>query len=222
MRSKRTCLAVVGIVFLMSGGGLVAADRAIEAVSPEDGGPRNWEVSQGLNLRQSPSTSAPIVDRLEPGTVLDNLGCENAEGRTWCYVQPLGGGPVGFVAAEYLEPAVSPNGEAMTGPDDSSLRAGQGEFDASGKLRCARTAGEEMAWCEFGVARAGGGYATVVVTLPDDRSRVLYFRMGVAIGAGTSEADYPGEFGSRREGDSTSITLGDERYEIPDAVILGG
>jgi hypothetical protein len=137
-------------------------------------------------------------------------------------VQPLGGGPVGFVASEFVEPAVSPNGAVMRGPDDSAYRAGQEDFDARGQVRCAQQADQPMIWCEFQVARAGGGYATVVVTLPDGRSRDLYFRMGIAIGAGTSEADNPGEFSMSREGDTTLIRVGEERYEIPDAVILGG
>jgi heat shock protein HslJ len=210
---------------LMADGGIWVwepAEKVSVPAAPEDGGPRNWEVTRTLNLREDRSTASRIVTRLEPGRILDNMGCESAEGRVWCYVQPLGGGPVGFVAAEFVEPAVSPNGAVMTGPDDSAYRAGQGNFDASGQVRCAQEAGESMSWCDFRVSRAGGGYATVVVSLPDGRSRDLYFRMGVAIGAGTSEADNPGEFSKSREGDTTLIRLGDERYEIVDAVILGG
>ena len=40
--------------------------------------------------------------------------------------------------------------------------------------------------------------------------------------AGTAEADYPGEFSMSREDDTTLIRLGEERYEIVDAVLLGG
>ncbi len=79
-----------------------------------------------------------------------------------------------------------------------------------------------MGQCEFGVARAGGGYATVVITRPDGRKRAIFFRMGRPIGADTSEADYPGEFSATREGDLNLIRIGTERYEIPDAVPLGG
>jgi hypothetical protein len=64
--------------------------------APEDGGPRHWEVtgvSNALNLREQPSTSAPTIGRYAPGTVLDNLGCQRVEGRVWCDVQELGGGP---------------------------------------------------------------------------------------------------------------------------------
>lgn len=192
--------------------------------APENGGPRNWEVTgvlRGLNLREKPSTMARSVTSYASGTILDNLGCLRANGRVWCDVQQLGGGPRGYVSAEFLKPAVSPDGSVATGPDDSALRAGQGKFDATGNIPCAQYRGQPMMQCEFGVARAGGGYATVVINKPDGRTRALYFRMGKPIGADTSEAD-PGKFSARREGDLNFIRIGNERYEIPDAVVLGG
>jgi hypothetical protein len=79
-----------------------------------------------------------------------------------------------------------------------------------------------MTECEFGVARAGGGYAAVVITRPAGRTRAIFFRMGIPIGADTSEADNPGEFSASREGDLSLVRIGAERYEIPDAVVLGG
>lgn len=192
--------------------------------SPEDGGPRNWEVtglSSTLNLREQASITARILASYVPGTILDNLGCRLAEGRVWCDVQELGGGPRGYVAAEFLRPAVSPDGSVATGPDDSALRAGQGDFDATGKIPCSQDVGQPTMACEFGVSRAGGGYATVVVRRPDGRTRAIFFRMGKPIGADTSEAD-PGEFRASREGDLNFIRIGRERYEVPDAVVLGG
>jgi len=193
--------------------------------SPEKGGPRNWVVagaSSGLNLRQQPSTASRIVAAFSQGTILDNLGCEASEGRYWCYVQPFGGGPVGYVAADFLQPAVSPNGMAMTGPDDSALRAGQGIFDATGTIPCAQYRGQPMMQCEFGVARAGGGYATVVIKKTDSTRRAIFFRMGKPTGADTSEADGYPDFRANKENDLHRIRVGDERYEIPDAIILGG
>jgi len=190
--------------------------------APDDGGPRNWEVTRQLSLREEPSTRAKIIASHAPGTILDNLGCRSAEGRVWCDVQKLGGGPRGFVPVEFLKPAVAPHGSVATGPDDSALRAGQGKFDATGKIPCAQHKGQPMGQCEFGVARAGGGYATVVIKKPDGRSRLIFFRMGKPIGADTSEADSSGKFSAAREGDLNLIRVGDERYEIPDAVILGG
>jgi hypothetical protein len=193
--------------------------------APEDGGLLNWEVtgvSSALNLRDRPSIKAKVVTRYAPGTVLDNLGCQASEGRVWCDVQELGGGPRGFVAAQFLKPAVSPNGSAITGPDDSALRAGQGIFDATGRLPCAQSSGQPMTECGFGVARKGGGYATVVVTKPDGRTRAIFFRMGMPVGADTSEADGFHEFSATKEYDLHLIRVGSERYEIVDAVVLGG
>jgi hypothetical protein len=228
--------------YLLKGGRLylsLMADEGIYAWEPgagqpsvpddpaasEEGGPRNWEVtgvSSTLNLREQPSTSARIVASYAAGTILDNLGCQHAEGRVWCDVQAFGGGPRGYVSAEFLKPAVSPDGSVATGRDDSALRAGQGRFDATGNIPCAQYAGQPMGQCEFGVARAGGGYATVVVKKPDGTSRAIYFRMGKPIGANTSQADGYPEFRATRERDLNLIRVGDERYEIPDAVVLGG
>jgi hypothetical protein len=193
--------------------------------APEDGGPRNWEVtgvSRALNLREQPSTTARIVARYAPGTILDNLGCQRTEGRIGCDVQQLGGGPRGYVAYEFLKPAVSPDGSVATGPDDSALRAGEGRFDATGHIPCAQSVGQPMMQCEFGVARAGGGYATVVVRKPDGGTRAIFFRMGKPIGADTSQADGYSEYRATKEGDLHLIRIGNERYEIPDAVVLGG
>lgn len=179
-------------------------------------------VSTALLMREQPSAVARVVARLADGTVLDNLGCRMAQGRAWCDVQPLGGGPRGYVAAEFLNPAVAPDGRVATGPDDSALRAGQGRFDASGQVPCVRHAGQPTRPCDFGVARAGGGYATVVVTPPDGPPRTIYFRMGRPIGASSSEAGGEGPFRATKQDDLNLIRIGDERYEIPDAVPLGG
>ncbi len=137
---------------LMADGGIYAwepdSDKSSAAsvpAAPEDGGPRNWEVtgvSGALNLREQPTTAAKIITTYPPGTILDNLGCQSAEGRIWCDVQQLGGGPRGYVAAEFLNPAVSSDGSVATGPDDSALRAGQGKFDATGNVPCAQSVGQ--------------------------------------------------------------------------------
>ncbi len=190
--------------------------------APEEGGPRNWEVTRTLNLREQPRTAAPILATYRPGTILDNLGCQQAQGRAWCDVQRLGGGPRGYVAAEHLRPAISPDGSAAMGSDDSALRAGQGKFDATGPLPCAFADGQPTGQCEFAVARAGGGYATVVVKKPDGRTRAIFFRMGRPIGADVAESEGRHDFRATKDGDLHRIRIGSERYEIPDAVILGG
>lgn len=205
--------------------GRAAAAEGVPA-APEEGGPRNWKVggvSGALNLREQPSGTARVLTRYAPGTILDNLGCKPSDTGVWCDVQKLGGGPRGWVSAEFLEPAVSPDGSVKTGPDDSALRAGQGKFDANGTLRCAQAAGQSMKECEFGVARAGGGYATVVVKRANDgRPRAIFFRMGKPIGADTSQADGNLAFRATRGNDLYLIRVGNERYEIIDAIVFGG
>ena len=216
---------------LMADGGIFAwepnTDKSSAATippSPEDGGPRNWEVtgiSSALNLREQPSITARIVASYRSGTILDNLGCQRAEGRIWCDVQQLGGGPRGYEAAEYLTAAVSQDGSVATGPDNSAFRAGQGDFDATGQIGCAQSVGQPMFQCDFGVARAGGGYATVVIKKSDGRTRAIFFRMGKPVSADTSEADGYPEFRATKEKDLHLIRVGKERYEIPDVVVLG-
>jgi hypothetical protein len=150
--------------------------------SPEDSGPRNWElrgIAHGLNLQERASRSGKVIATYAPGTVLDNLGCLRAEDGFWCDVQQLGSGPRGYVAARFLKPAVTPNGSASMGPDDSALRAGQGDFDATGPIPCAQFSGHPMGQCDFNVARAGGGYATVVVTRTDGTKRAIFFRNAI-------------------------------------------
>jgi hypothetical protein len=89
-------------------------------------------------LRQQPLASSRIISTIPGGVILDNLGCRETAGRAWCYLQQFGGGPVGHVDAALLKPAVSPRGAVITGPDDSALRAGQGDFDATGAIPCAQ------------------------------------------------------------------------------------
>jgi hypothetical protein len=219
----RWSLITVLIFAFVTGTSIQAGTNAPAA--PERGGPRNWEVtavSGVLNHREQPSIESSIVARFTYGTILDNLGDQFADDQVWCDVQPLGGGPRGYVSAKYLKPAVSPDGSVKTGPDDSAIRAGEGKSDATGNIPCAQAVGRPMMQCPFGVARAGGGYATVVIKKPDGRARAIFFRMGKPIGADTSQTDGSPEFGTTKESDLHLICIGNERYEIPDAIVLGG
>ena len=202
-----------------------AADDAGTPAGYNNGGPMNWEVTgvaSGLHLRAQASTSGEILTTYQAGTILDNLGFGKAENRVWCYVQRFGGGPVGYVVADYLKPAVVPDGSVPVGPETTSPRAGKGQFDATGKIPCAQYAGQPTVQCDFGVARQSGGLATVVVTKPDGMKRAIFFRLGIPAGADTSQADGYGEFRYEKEGDLHLIRTGEERYEILDAVVTGG
>lgn len=120
----------------------------------------------------------------------------------------------------------APASAAATSHDDkiteASRRASGQTFDARGSVPCARHKGQPTSPCAYGVARAGGGSATVVVTQLDGRKRSISFVNFKAIGADISPADGNVEFRARKESDLYLIYVGDERYEIPEAVVTGG
>ncbi len=93
-------------------------------------------------------------------------------------------------------------------------------YHATGDVRCVMATGIATAWCPFGVTREGNGSGIVTVTKPDGRTRAIFFENGTATGADTSSAD-PGEFNATRDRDNTIVRIGQERYEIPDALIFG-
>jgi len=62
----------------------------------------------------------------------------------------------------------------------------------------------------------------VSVTRPDGRKRLIYFKAGKAVGADLSQADGNMSFSATKEADLYMIRAGNERYEIPEAVIYGG
>jgi hypothetical protein len=105
---------------------------------------------------------------------------------------------------------------------EASQRAGEGKFDATGNVPCARYKGQPMGQCAFGVTRDGGGTAAVAVTRQDGRKRFIFFEKGKAVGADLSQADGNMNFRAVKKADLYLIEAGDERYEIPEAVVFGG
>ena len=101
-------------------------------------------------------------------------------------------------------------------------RASQGRFNATGQIPCAQAAGQPMTQCNFGVARAAGGTATVVVTRPDGRKRTIFFEKGKPLSADLSQADGDMSFKFTKDADLYRIQAGKERYEIPEALVYGG
>jgi hypothetical protein len=223
---NQTLKATLGALAVIALG--TSASSAAEFYkAPEDGGPRLLEVTgvkRAVNMRSEASVSAAVVARILLGARLSNLGCKSKNSGVWCDVQPVGGGPRGFVSSEFLKPAVGPDGAVAMGYDDSSLRLGQGKFDAEGPLPCASKEDQPMTECHFKVARSTGGYAAIAITHPGGLTRVIYFADGQPIGFSSSEAEGSSGYDLKKEkkGDLNLIGVGPERYEIPDAVPLGG
>ncbi|WP_050927624.1 META domain-containing protein [Aestuariivita boseongensis] len=161
-------------------------------------------------IRAAPAADASQVGRVMVGTVLRNDDCTEVAGLSWCEVSTVDGRITGWAEHRFLEQA------------DSALRAGQQIFDVAGRLPCAKGVGAPMSTCAFGAARDAGGSATVSVMRADGTDRGLFFTDGVFISATTSQVDGGFQQQATREGDLTLIRVGDERYEVPDAIIFGG
>ena len=80
------------------------------------GGPDHFEVSvdSRLLVHSRPSTSAPTVAKLPRGTVVENRGCMQAEGRTWCHIAD--GDASGWAAGEFLVESSGPVRAARSTP----------------------------------------------------------------------------------------------------------
>ena len=97
-------------------------------------------------------------------------------------------------------------------------------FNATATVGCVTRAGRAPRDCSAGVVRHRDGTAIVTIFWPEGRSRAIFFDASHrAIGADTSEADGTAEqpFRATRQGDNSIVTIGPERYVIPDSLVVG-
>jgi hypothetical protein len=205
----------------------INASAAEAYKAPADGGPRLLEVTgvkKAVNMRSGESSTSEAVAKVLLGSRLSNFGCKAKNSKVWCDVQPVAGGARGFVLADFLKPALGPDGAVATGEDDSAARLASGKFDAQGQVPCAAKKGQPMGQCDFKVARGTGGYATLEITHPDGMKRTIFFADGKATSFSSAEADGSSAltFSGDKDDDLNRIRIGNERYEIPDAAVLGG
>ncbi len=106
----------------------------------------------------------------------------------------------------------------ISNPDDTKKTP---QPVSSKKISCIVAKGQPKVHCSFSVTREGKGNGIVTITKPDGSIRAIFFENGKAVGADVSQAD-PAEFSAKKEGDLNVIRVGDEHYEIPDAVISKG
>jgi hypothetical protein len=90
-------------------------------------------------------------------------------------------------------------------------------FDATGFVACATSAAQPVRACPFGVVREGPGNAGVWIGLRDGVERQILFERGDPVATNRD-----GALTSERSGDLTLVRIGEERYEIPDALVNGG
>jgi hypothetical protein len=182
------------------------------------GGPDYWKVTAGgasaLNLRAGPSTRYETIGKLRNGEVLLNRGCRLTGGERWCAIRATHTGVTGWVAGRYLVESAAPRrpAKAEGGP------VGNGEpFDATGLVPCAVHASQPMGQCPFGVVREGPGNAGLWIAFGDETERYILFEGGAPVT--TNSAD---SLSFEKAGDLLLIRVGDERFEIPEAVVTGG
>lgn len=182
------------------------------------GGPDWWAVAgltQGaLNIRSGPDTRYPVVGKAQNGEVLQNRGCRMTRDTRWCSIRVDGSGTQGWVAGTFLVEAAAPATPEM--PEGGPIGNGT-PFDATGFVDCAITAGAAMRNCPFGVVREGPSNAGIWIALGDGRERAILFEGGIPVSA---NADLP--FSYEKSGDQFTVVIGEERYALPEAVVMGG
>ncbi len=192
---------------------------------------------QTMNVSLKTSNESNNFNVLPPGSKDVAIFNGSTSGREWSDALPADGE---YTVRLYLERSAARRNETasftltigITGaaakasakPAEEKAAASQAgvkKFNATGRIPCAQSKGQPTAPCDFGVQRAGST-ATVMVTRPDGRKRAIFFENGKAIGADISQADGNVAFRSRKQSDLYFIEVGDERYEIPEAVVAGG
>jgi hypothetical protein len=196
------------------------------------GGPDFWEVTglrrgDTLNMRRGPSASEGIVLRFANGAVLRNKGCRMNGGQRWCKVErPDAPAISGWVAGRFLressyQGATSLPAEPSMDAKGDALVPGT-KFHATGQVPCARTGNQPMGSCAFGVVRGVRGDGTLTVFWPDGSSRIIEFKGGAPVRSDQPQPDGTAAIDMRRNADLMQITIGQERFEIVDAIIQGG
>jgi hypothetical protein len=101
-------------------------------------------------------------------------------------------------------------------PDNPTWPFTTAEYDATTLLSCGSVDSDEMGTCPAGVLRMEGGQASVVILSPaGERFTINFMQDYVNATSGEVEA--------RLEGDTWVVVInGQERYEVPLALIEGG
>ena len=115
---------------------------------------------------------------------------------------------------------VSLGGDALPAlPGAQDAKVPQTHFHATAPLRCQPPYGAPATTCEAGVVRRGrDGTATVEIRGPNQLFRQILFVKGRAVASNSAQT-----MQSRREADTHVVDFdGQERYDIPDALLTGG
>jgi hypothetical protein len=172
-------------------------------------------ISEGaLNIRSGPDTRYDVVGKAQNGETAQNRGCRMTGQTRSCSIRVDGSGVQGWVAGRYLVEGAAP---AMAEVPEGGPKGNGVPFDATGEVSCATAAGVAMGSCPFGVVRDGPGNAGVWIALGDGRERAILFEGGVPF-----STDSPAPLSFTKDGDIFTVSVGDERYQFPEALVNGG
>ncbi|WP_052808175.1 hypothetical protein [Methyloterricola oryzae] len=104
-----------------------------------------------------------------------------------------------------------------------ALVAGTG-YNATAQIRCEGLRGAPAGLCDAGVKRNAELGSAVDVNFPNGGQRTIFFdKQGKFLTVNANQADGSAALTpvAQRVGDTTIVRLGKERYEIPDAFVLG-
>mgnify|MGYP002862414484 CR=1 FL=1 len=128
----------------------------------------------------------------------------------------------GETARYRLKVAIAGAGHGHLPAHTTDAKVPETDFNATGNIPCARAGGQPMGSCRFGVRREGGGSGSITVFWPDGGNRVIFFRNGAPSRYDQSQADGGARMTVRREADLFQVRIGDQRFEIPEAALVGG
>jgi hypothetical protein len=183
------------------------------------GGPDWWKVSAGsgsaLNLRAGPSTRYEAKGNLRNGEVLQNRGCRLTGSERWCAIRAAHSGVTGWVAGRYL---------VESGRASTSIRSRRWSSRQRRAFRCNRL---RALCCASRSADAPMSHSVSFVKgpgMPGSGSRWEMERSGrfSSKAAPRSRLIRPETLRFDKTGDLFVIRVGDERFQIPDAVVSGG
>ena len=181
-----------------------------------EGGPDYFRVDTSggpLALRAGPGVAAASIGRLEPRATVRNLGCRMSEGRRWCHVATLADpGLEGWAAGDFLVEGAPPEaGDTLVPGTD---------FHATGMVTCA-LGGAPTGTCKFGVRREAPGRGTITLFGPEGgMRRVIGYENDRPAWSDASQAD--GEMRVAQHGDIFVVTIGEDRFELVEAIMTGG
>ncbi len=96
------------------------------------------------------------------------------------------------------------------------------DFHATGSIPCARSAGQPMTECQFGVTRERGASGMITVMWPDGGNRVIFYKNNTPSSYDQSEADGGARMTVDNDNGLFKVRIGDQRFEIFEAMMTGG